>query len=303
MSVAGVAMRKLSIVAFVLLLPAVAAGGMWWRTRASLDVQVANVERDVEARLFGIGTIEAQIAAQIGFQLGGRIVSTGADQGQILDKGAIMARLDDAVQSARVQKAQVALQQADTALLKAQALLARSRVNLRQRESAAERRKTLVERGAVSREAADDAIAQVEIARADVAVAEAEVSVAGAARKDIAASLAIEQALLEQHKLITPFRSRIIARLKEEGSAVNPAEAVFPIIEPETVWLRAHIDEAMAGTIRTGQTAFVRLRSEPHTVVEAEVVRIDEKNDRVTEERRVYVRCKFCKPGHLVRHL
>lgn len=299
----GGTMRKLAGLAAVVVLMALAAGAFWWRSYAPLSVTVASLERNVEMRLFGIGTIEAQIAARIGFQLAGRIVSLTADQGQILEKGLVIAQLDDAVQAARFQKAQVALQQADTALLKARALLARANVNLRQREAAADRRRTLVERGAVSREAADEAIAQAEIARADVAVAEAEVSVASAARQDIAASLAIEQALLDQHKLATPFRSRIIARLKENGSAVNPAEPVFSIIEPETVWVRAYIDEALAGAVKIGQTAFVRLRSDPHRSVETEVVRIDEENDRVTEERRVYVRCKACNAGHLVRHL
>jgi HlyD family secretion protein len=52
-----------------------------------------------------------------------------------------------------------------------------------------------------------------------------------------------------------------------------------------------------------GQKALVRLRSEMNTTVEAEVVRIDQENDRVTEERRVYVRCVSCTPEHQARFL
>jgi HlyD family secretion protein len=55
--------------------------------------------------------------------------------------------------------------------------------------------------------------------------------------------------------------------------------------------------------LAVGQTAFVRLRSESHTAVEAEVVRIDQENDRVTEERRIYVRCSACNPLHQLRYL
>ena len=36
---------------------------------------------------------------------------------------------------------------------------------------------------------------------------------------------------------------------------------------------------------------------------ETEVVRIDQENDRLTEERRVYVRCRVCNPQHQLRHL
>jgi HlyD family secretion protein len=52
-----------------------------------------------------------------------------------------------------------------------------------------------------------------------------------------------------------------------------------------------------------GQPAIVRLRSEPDRAYQAEVVRIDQENDRVTEERRVYVRCRACAPQHQLRFL
>lgn len=296
-------MRRSAGLAIIFALATVAGGFVWWRSQAPVSVAVAEVERDIEARLFGIGTVEAQVSARIGFQIAGRIVSVTADHGQILEAGTIIARLDSAVQQARVQKAQVAMQQSETALAKARALLERARVNHVQKQSIAERRQSLVEKGAATREATDEARTQAEIAKADVLVAEAEVSVAMVGRKDTAASSAIEQAVFDQHTLVVPFRSRIIARLKEEGSAVNPAEPVFSIIAPETVWVRAFIDESLAGTLKVGQKAFVRLRSDPNTLVETEVVRIDEENDRVTEERRLYVRCKKCSPEHLARHL
>lgn len=296
-------MRRSVGLLILAVLVAIAAGLVWQRNAAPLTVQVAGVEKDVEARLFGIGTIEAQVNARIGFQIAGRIVSLHADQGDILEAGTVLARLEASVQTARVQKAQVAQQQSQTALAKAQALLERARVNHQQKQAIAERRQLLVDKGAATREATDEARTQAEIARADVLVAEVEVSVAEVARKDTAASSAIEQAVLDQHALTAPFRARVIARLKEAGSAVNPAEAVFSVIAPETVWVRAFVDEAMAGGLKLGQTAFVRLRSEPHNIVEAEVVRIDEENDRVTEERRIYVRCRKCSPEHLARNL
>ena len=43
-----------------------------------------------------------------------------------------------------------------------------------------------------------------------------------------------------------------------------------------------------------GQPAVVRMRSRPGEPVAAEVVRIGLESDRVTEERRVYLRCRGC---------
>lgn len=280
-----------------------AAGIVYVRAIGPLEVRVAKVERNVEARVFGVGTVEAQIVSRIGFQIGGRVVSLSADQGDVVRANTELAALEDSAQRARVAKAQVASAQAEAALVKAQAGLHRSQVALQQKAAINQRRQSLVGSGAVTREAADDAQANEAYARSDNEVAKAEVQVAEAARKDVAANLSIERVALDQHKLLAPFDGRILSRLKEIGAIVGPGEAVFSIVDPGSIWVRAYIDEALAGGIAEGQTAYVRLRSEPARPVEAEVVRIDAENDRVTEERRVYVRCRACNRQHQVRFL
>jgi HlyD family secretion protein len=97
--------------------------------------------------------------------------------------------------------------------------------------------------------------------------------------------------ILEQHVLRAPYRARVIARHKELGSVVNPGEPVFTLIDPDSVWIRAFVDEAQAGGLAPGMAAQVRLRSLPAQPQSGEIVRIDLESDRVTEERRVYVRC------------
>jgi HlyD family secretion protein len=282
--------RKAGFHFLVLVIGALSAFG-WFRFASPIAVEVAGVEREVEVRLFGIGTVEAQISARMGFQVAGRIASLQADQEDLVDAGAPLAQLDPAVQETRVRKATVALEQARTALERSKALLARAEVNQRQKAAISQRRLTLVDRGAVSREAADDAISAAEIAASDLAVARIDVEVATRAEQDASANLAIEQALLDKHLLKAPFRLRVISRSKEAGSIVAPGESVFTIIDPATIWERGFFDEAQAGGLALGQKAHVRLRSEPLVNVEAKIVRIDAENDRVTEERGVYVRC------------
>jgi len=296
-------MRR-AIFALILLIAGGAAGFLaWMRFLGPVEVEVATEERNVEVRLFGIGSVEAQTSAKIGFQVAGRIVSLSADHEDAVEAGARIAELDRTVQEARVRRAEVAVQQARTAVDKARAMLARSETAQRQKATVGQRRLALVDRGAVSREAADDAASAAEMAASDLAVARIEVDVAMRAEQDAAANLAIESAVLDQHGLKAPFRARIIARLKEAGAIVSPGEAVFSIIEPASIWVRGYFDEAQAGGLALGLTAHVRLRSEPHASVEAEIVRIDAENDRATEERRVYVRCRACRPEHMLRYL
>lgn len=279
------------------------AGFIYLQRFSPLDVEVAQPQTDVEFRVFGVGTVEAQTLSRVGFQIQGRVVEVTADQGNFVEAGRVLARLDDASQLARLRKAEVAGLQAGTLLTKATAQKERADVAYAQRKSVNLRRQSLVDRGAVSKETAEDTQAAEEIGRADAAIAEAEVSVARASGEDAAAQLRLEKSLLDQHILRSPFNARVIARLKELGSIANIGEPVFTLIDPASIWVRAFIDEGRAGAIQLGQTAWVRLRSDPQTLVEAEVVRIDQENDRITEERRIYVRCRACKPEHQIRYL
>lgn len=54
------------------------------------------------------------------------------------------------------------------------------------------------------------------------------------------------------------------------------------------------MDEGRAGDLALGQPATVTMRSRPGQPLTGEVVRIGLESDRVTEERRVYVRCRQC---------
>ena len=282
-------------VAAGLVFVALAAGGAtYWRNVSEIAVRVAAPERDVQVRVFGIGTVEAQVVSKVGFQVAGRIVAVQADQGEFVKAGSLLAKLDDDAQRAKLMKSEVAQRQAAATLTRVQAQRDRVEANYQQKKNVSGRRQTLVDRGAVSQEAAEDAAAAEKIARSDVNVVEADVAIAKVAQEDAAAQQRLDTVLLSQHELRAPFDARVVARHKELGSIVNAGEAAFTLIPPESIWVRAFIDEALAGGLAVGQTAFVRLRSESNQLVETEIVRIDQENDRVTEERRLYVRCKSC---------
>ena len=124
------------------------------------------MEQNVEVRVFGIGTVEAQVLSKVGFQIGGKIVAVDADQGEFVKAGALLAKLDDDAQRAKLMKSEAAQRQAAANLTKAQAQRDRAEATYQQKKNVKFRRQTLVGRGAVSQEAADDAQAAEEIARA-----------------------------------------------------------------------------------------------------------------------------------------
>jgi HlyD family secretion protein len=295
-------MRRLSTLALLALL-LIAGGAAYWRYAAEIPVRIAAPERDVEVRVFGIGTVEAQVVSKVAFHVAGKVAATPADQGDVVAAGTLLAQLDDEAQRAKLRKSEVAQRQAAANLAKAQVQRERAEIAYQQKRNVSQRRQTLATRGTVSPETAEDAQAAEDIAQGDVRIIEADARIAAVAQEDAAAQREIDAVVLAQHELRAPFPARVIARHKELGSIASAGEAVFTLVAPESIWVKVYVDEALAGGLQAGQPAAVRLRSEPDRAVAAEIVRIDQENDRVTEERRVYVRCRACEPQHLIRYL
>ena len=177
----------------------------------------------------------------------------------------------------------------DKRLQKAGAALEKAQVNHANAKSINERRQKLVQSNVTSVEAAESAKAAEAAASADVDLATSDVAVARANVSDARAQLRQEQATLDFHTLTAPYDAMVITRLKERGSALGAGEPVFALIDPQTVWVLAYIDESRAGGIRVGQPAEIVLRSHPRERLKGRVARIQPESDRVNEERRVEV--------------
>ncbi len=281
--------------AFLLLAVLLLAAGAFVLLRQQpIEVAVARIEADVPVTVFGLGTIEAQTLSRIGFEVAGTLVEVAVDHGDTVRAGAVLARLNPASQAARVARAEAGLQSAEAVAARAEAQRERTEAQLAQRQATARRRRELAQRGVGSQEAAELAETEAATAAADLAVNRADAAVALAAIADARASLLAERTTLDKHGLIAPFDALVINRLREPGAALSPGEAVFTLVAPGSLWALAYVDEGRAGDLALGQPAMVTLRSRPGSPVEAEIVRIGLEADRVTEERRVYLRCRAC---------
>ena len=60
----------------------------------SLPVDVVKLEKNVQVQVFGLGTVEAQIASSIGFEVGAALAELTADHGSMVESGDILASLE-----------------------------------------------------------------------------------------------------------------------------------------------------------------------------------------------------------------
>jgi HlyD family secretion protein len=279
---------------FILAAVALAIGagilvGAWSLYLRPVEAQVGVLQRDVAVEVFGLGTVEARVTSKIGFKVSGVLIDLRADVGDRVAKGAVLARLDDREQSARVGRAKAATEQAEANLQKATASVQKAQANFANAKAINERRQKLVQSATTSVETAETAKTTQDAALADVNLAASDIAVARAAIGDAKAQLQQESATLDFHTLAAPYAAMVTARLKELGSALGAGEPVFTLIDPNSVWVLAFIDESKAGEIAVGEPAEIVLRSRPNQRFRGQVARIEPESDRVNEERRVAI--------------
>ncbi len=279
---------KIALAAIVISV-AIAAVVYIYTTRP-IAVQVATIEENVPVRVFGLGTVEARVLSKIGFEVGATLVELNADHGDRVANGQVLARLNTGEQAAKVAKARAALLIAEVNIKKGEANLEKTQAVLAQRQLANRRKQTLVGRDIVSQQVAEEAIRDEAVAKADVAVAQSEVETAKAQLTDARAQLQFEETMLRHRTLVAPYDALVIERHKELGTVIKAGDPIYTLIAVGTYWGLAYVDEARAGFIQEGQRVDARLRSRPQDAFTGRVERIGLESDRVTEERRIFIK-------------
>ena len=287
---------KLPPLKFLLIgaLALIAAGTFYMTKKRPLSVEVATIEENVEIKVFGLGTVEARILSKIGFKVSNTIVKLNVDEGDLVKKGDVLARLDSAEQQARLAKAKAGVLAAKSALKGAESAILKATVVFAQKKRTNSRKQALYKRRTVSAEMAETAKLDRDTAKAELDIANSALLSASAALATAKAQLDLEKVDLEQHVLRAPYRGIITARHMDLGTVVKSSEPLFTLVDPKSVWVLGHISESRSGLIELGQAAQIRLRSRPHKLYDGKVVRIDIESDRVTEERQVYLSCGDC---------
>lgn len=218
----------------------------------------------------------------LSFEIPGTIDEVNVDEGQRVEAGAVVARLDDRLARARVDRAKASLLAAqarrDAALKgsrKAEIEAARAeakaaRATAWERAQSYARTEQLVLRQAVSAQEADDAKSSSEAARAFADAADARLQLAEegtrvemrreaeAAVAAATADLAEAEVYLSKHELRAPIAGVILRRLAEPGELVTitPPEVLIAMADLDHLQLRVEIDEADVGRVVVGQTGY-----------------------------------------------
>lgn len=251
-------------------------------------------------RLVANGTIEAT-EVEVSSKLPGRLAQLLVEEGDQVQGGQVIARLDTPEFEAETAQAGAALARAEAQLKE---LLAGSRLqeieearaNLQQAEDNLKlarddwnRFDSLFREGATSAQERDRAKNRIEVAMSQVKAAREryelirvgprpEVIEAARHERDRAkAALEMAQVRLRDSTILAPLSAIVLTKRAEQGEVVNPGFPIVILIDPDDLWLRVFIPESEIGLVGIGQKAAVTVDSFPNRRFDGKVVEISSK--------------------------
>lgn len=232
------------------------------------------------------GNIEAQ-EVNIGFKISGRIASLPVQEGDWVEKGAIVGKLDDKDFRHRLELAQASLRTAEARLERllagsrpeeireAEAALHQAQYDVTNRKNQYERMKALFERGVIPKETLDNVETGYKMAVAQLQRVEERYKLVkeGPRKEDIEearaqveqakASLRLSEVQLKDTILHSPISGIVLVKSAEVGEVVNPGTTVMTLADIRNVWLKAYIPETELSRVKWGQEVIVTTDLKP----------------------------------------
>lgn len=168
---------------------------------------VAVVRGDIEDTVTALGSIQPLEFVDVGTQVAGQLKRLNVNVGDTVEKGAVVAEIDTAVLTAKVEAGQATMLSLAAQIEEKQAQLA---LAARQHQ----RNTAMFAQDAVSRDA-------LETTKAATQVTAAQVSALRAQRQQTAATLRVDQTNLGYAKIIAPMSGTVVALQARQGQTLN----------------------------------------------------------------------------------
>jgi HlyD family secretion protein len=268
---------------------ALLAAATWWQLRP---------HELGEGFASGNGRIEAT-EVDVATKLAGRIASIAVDEGDFVQPGQVLARMDTQALEAQLAQARAQLRQAENGevtaasqirLRESEKLAAEAVVRQRRAELEAARKRhacsaTLVERNALAQQQLDDDLARLQSAEAALAAARAQVSSAAAgiaaaqsqaieaqsATEAARASVARLQADIDDSQLTAPRAGRVQYRVAQPGEVLGAGGKVLNLVDLTDVYMIFFLPERQAGRVALGSEVRLVIDAAPQYVIPARV--------------------------------
>jgi HlyD family secretion protein len=215
------------------------------------------------------GRIEVE-RVDVSTKVPGRIAEIRVREGDVVEKGAIVARMDVSDLTAQLAAARAGLRRAEEGVGKAKADLGSREAELRLHEVELQRALDLG-RHIMAQAEADKRQAQRDVAKAAVAGAKAGIADAEAARDAAQAQVNLVQVNIDDMTLPAPVSGRVEYRLAQPGEVIAAGGRVATLLDLSDVFMTIFLPTSEVGRVALGSEARIVLDAAPQYVVPASV--------------------------------
>jgi HlyD family secretion protein len=255
-------MRLSTVLAFLVIIGAAAAGYVFWQ------------ERQSEAALKGFAVANGRIEVErvaVATKYAGRVAEILVDEGDLVKKGDVVARMDTAELLAELAEAEAGQRQAEQGIDQAAADIGIRKADLALAEIELTRASTLQKKDAGTAAEVDRRRAQRDVAVAALKGAQAAVEDAKAATLAAAARVARLQTVIADMDLKAPTDGRVEYRLVKAGEVLAAGGQVATLLDLADVHMVVFFPTSVAGRVGIGSEARIVLDAAPEFVVPAKV--------------------------------
>lgn len=243
-------MRKIigRVVLGVVIVAGIAGGWYWWQGQESpLPEGIA----------FGNGRIEAD-QVDIAPKYAGRVQEILVHEGDMVQPGQVLAKMDAAELNAEIDQAKAQLAEAEAAVKQAEAEIVQRQSELTLAKQELTRALPLVRRGSLSKRTLDQRQSQRDTAIAAVNAAKANLGTHHRAVDAARAGVKRVQVKLDDALLKTPVVGRVLYRLAQEGEVLAAGAKVLTIVDLSEVYMEIFLPSAQAHRVAIGAEARVK---------------------------------------------
>jgi RND family efflux transporter MFP subunit len=219
------------------------------------------------------GYLVARRDAVVSAKIQGRLSELRVEEGDRVQKGEVIARLEDADFVAQVARARSQIGDADAQAGRADAAIQRAEADLAEVRRQLGMSQRLAKENVVSRDVLEAAESKVRISEAALSQARAERTQIDALRVRNSADLAFAQAQLDNTVIRSPFNGTVVKKMAEVGESVAPippgvnistaSGAIVALADLATLEMEADVAEANVAQLVQDQAADVEVEAFP----------------------------------------
>ena len=215
------------------------------------------------------GRIEVE-RIDISTKIAGRVAEIRVREGDYVEKGAVVVRMDTAEMAAQLSFARATVRRAEQVIGKAKAELGIREAELNLHEVVLKRALRL-SRGVMSQAEIDKRTAERDVAQAAVVGARASIADAEAAREAAEAQVRQIEVNIEDMTLTAPVAGRVEYRLVQPGEVVSPGGRTVTLLDTSDVFMTIFLPTMDVGRVAYGSPARIVLDAAAQFVIPATV--------------------------------